>query len=432
MFYFMIRIAFLGILSFVFIEKLELQAQESRLLVVGTQEEFEKALQSSVPDLCIFLKAGIYEGKTQAYTDPSLGNGEDPSKTAQASVGLFLKGRSLELRGEDRRGVVLRTQGGYGIYIESCPRVLLKDMTITGTFRDGDPQATSGAVVVRGSAVEITGCIIEKNEGDYSQTVAGVGGVMGREGALLHIHHNVIRHNSWDGIALYRGASALIHDNHISYGRGAGIGVTWSAQALIYRNVVEHYWKGIGAFGTSSVHVYNNVLRHLVGWGIIASGQSRVECRWNELSHIGNVGIAGWEETAFIRISENILSYCGEQEQWVAPRVGVWLNAVDSIPLLTRNIFIASHSAEIAFGYQEGGLGVVPFTFQRKLELFEEGQNFKYAQLSEMETHLGKKDRGDPSIRDADGSCSDLGIEGGDYGGWWWDPEKSPFEKRVQ
>jgi nitrous oxidase accessory protein NosD len=74
---------------------------------------------------------------------------------------------------------------------------------------------------------------------------------MGREGALLHIHHNVIRHNSWDGIALYRGASALIHDNHISYGRGAGIGVTWSAQALIYRNVVEHYWKGIGAFGTS-------------------------------------------------------------------------------------------------------------------------------------------------------------------------------------
>jgi hypothetical protein len=104
MFYFMIRIAFLGILSFVFIEKLELQAQESRLLVVGTQEEFEKALQSSVPDLCIFLKAGIYEGKTQAYTDPSLGNGEDPSKNSSSECGSFFEREVFGVEGRGSEG----------------------------------------------------------------------------------------------------------------------------------------------------------------------------------------------------------------------------------------------------------------------------------------------------------------------------------------
>ena len=81
--------------------------------------------------------------------------------------------------------------------------------------------------------------------------VVGIGGVFGREGAELFILNNEIVDNGWDGIALYRGATAVIADNIIKKGRGAGIGITWDATALVFRNRISEYWKGIGTFGES-------------------------------------------------------------------------------------------------------------------------------------------------------------------------------------
>jgi hypothetical protein len=109
--------------------------------------------------------------------------------------------------------------------------------------------------------------------------VVGIMGICGREGSQLTIEENEIVRNSWDGIALYRDASAFIERNIIDGvdkargagvggGRGVGIGVTWNATADIRDNVVKRYWKGIGVFVDAWGYVRGNVVEDIVTWGI--------------------------------------------------------------------------------------------------------------------------------------------------------------------
>ena len=92
-----------------------------------------------------------------------------------------------------------------------------------------------------------------------------------------------ITRNSWDGIALYRGARAHIRDNvidgvdkaaggRVGGGRGVGIGLTWDARAVIERNRVTRYWKGIGVFVEADADVRENVVEDILTWGIALWG----------------------------------------------------------------------------------------------------------------------------------------------------------------
>ena len=104
--------------------------------------------------------------------------------------------------------------------------------------------------------------------------------------------------NTWDGVALYRGAIATVSDCHIKDGRGVGIGVTWDASCNAFRNEVTGYWKGIGSFGTSNVTARNNLVHRNLGWGIIATGESNMEATNNVVYHNGNCGIAPVGQTS--------------------------------------------------------------------------------------------------------------------------------------
>ena len=95
-------------------------------------------------------------------------------------------------------------------------------------------------------------CRLANNTEYFDSTVVGIGGVMVREGSEVHVEQCAIINNSWDGVALYRGATATITDCVIDSGRGAGIGVTWDAAAICLRNRISRYWKGIGTFGTAT------------------------------------------------------------------------------------------------------------------------------------------------------------------------------------
>ncbi len=230
------------------------------------------------------LEPGVYNIKSKRYRDETCGNCEEERTAIEASVGLTIAGMGVVLEGVGRspEDVVIHTGAGYGVLFQDCRDCVIRNIKITGGIRDADSRATSGAVVAKRSSVIVEDCLIEENVGDPSvidKTVVGIIGIVGRRGADLTIRRNRIRRNSWDGIALYRGAIAQIEDNIIDGvdlargrtaggGRGVGIGVTWDAKALIRHNLVRRYWKGIGIFVDADCDVQENVVEEMLTWGI--------------------------------------------------------------------------------------------------------------------------------------------------------------------
>jgi nitrous oxidase accessory protein NosD len=236
----------------------------------------------------IVLRASSYILEPAAYTDPSCGNCEDAAEPVPATLGLRLTGRGVSLRGVHRDSVLIVTRAGYGILVEDCTNCVIRGVTITGGTRDEDGRATSAAIVVRRSTVTIEDCVIRDNIGDsatVARTVVGIAGIAGREGSDITLRNCDVLRNSWDGVALYRGARAHIHDNIIdgvdkasgtrmTGGRGTGIGMTWDARAVVERNRVTRYWKGIGVFVEADADIRENIVEDVLTWGIALWGPS--------------------------------------------------------------------------------------------------------------------------------------------------------------
>jgi parallel beta-helix repeat protein len=284
------------------------------------------------------------------------GNCQEARTDVQASYGFIIKDKSLVLIGRDREKTRLITNAGYGFYIENSPNTILTNMTITGGRRDPDGKATDAGVVVRRSRVSLIDVDVRDNDHRVDSIVVGIAGVVGREGAELEINGCRIINNSWDGIALYRGASAKVTDCHIEGGRGVGIGVTWDATCVVYRNEVVDYWKGIGAFGSSWVIVRNNLVRDCLGWGIIATGQSFMDIANNVVHHNGNCGIAPWSTESWGRIVNNIVAENGWRDHWVCPCVGIWNYGDWAKWRFSHNIVWGNESGEYEGIWDQKGL----------------------------------------------------------------------------
>jgi hypothetical protein len=239
----------------------------------------------------IELAPGVYDLAPQGYWEETCGNCEAESTRVHATVGLRVTGKNVRIVGpRDRvsnndpmhRSAVIRTHAGYGILFENCQDCALWGVTVTEGKRDTSQNATDAAIVVKESTVAIEACTLENNIGDstlVAHTKAGIMGIAGREGSHIQATGNRILRNSWDGIALYRQASATIEGNvidgvdlargtRIGGGRGVGIGVTWNATANIRGNLVKRYWKGIGAFMDAQVTVEDNVVEQVATWGL--------------------------------------------------------------------------------------------------------------------------------------------------------------------
>lgn len=405
----------------------------------------------------IILRPGVYEGTTETLTEPVAGNSLEPLTKVQFTAGFHIGGttaetegeetpplRTLVIRGTNREKVVLKTNAGYGVYIENYPHVRIENLTITGGKRDADGAATSGAIVVRHSYVEVSGVNIVDNTDYIEKNIVGIIGIAGREGAILSIHDNVIHNNSWDGIALYRGATALIFDNHISIGRGAGIGITWDSKAIVYRNLITGYWKGIGTFGESWAAVRNNIVYRVLGWGIIASGDSTMECMNNLVAFNGNVGVAAWNENVRMKIVNNVILGNGTEDQWVAPLVGIWSNAKpENVVIKNNDVWMNAQGNYLGIDDltgKDGNISIDPgiLGLDRLGEMLDPitirppkdsagiavpGPTVKEIMMGLMPEELFRTlsldtgspliDAGDPMIIDPDGTVSDLGPTGG-------------------
>ncbi len=376
------------------------------VLTVGSASVFadlQTAIDSAATNDTIYLAPGIYAATPESFVEELCGNCENHQTSVQATRGFYIHDKAVSIVGLDRDSVILQTNAGYGIFFENSYGSLVKHLTITGGVRDVDGAATDAAIVARNARLTVTECTIRDNTNRPDSIVVGIGGVFGRENAKLFIIGNLIENNSWDGIALYRGATAIIMDNEIIKGRGAGIGITWDAVATVYRNRISEYWKGIGTFGASRAIVRNNAVFENLGWGIIATGTSYMDCANNVIYHNGNCGFGLWSDEATGRITNCIITDNGWREMWVCPPVGVWNNGHPLLFPFTYNV---------VWGNKDGAFSGMPDLID-----VDGNQAIDPGFVGEHEFRVPPEspliDAGNPDLTDPDGTRSDIGLFGG-------------------
>jgi len=257
----------------------------------------------------VTLESGDYRLEPVAFVDSACGNCGDPTERVPATVGLRVRGEGVELVGTSAEEVALHTSAGYGVFFDGCRHCRLAGVTVTGGVRDADQRATDAAVVVRDGSVIVEDCWLRDNLGDSAivhAAVAGIAGVVVREGARATIRRCRVERNSWDGIAAYRGAELTAEDNvidgvdaahgaDVGGGRGTGIALTWDARGVVRHNLVTRYWKGIGVFGDAHADVEENVVEDLLTWGIAywggEAGRPTARIRDNVIFETGACGV---------------------------------------------------------------------------------------------------------------------------------------------
>lgn len=374
---------------------------------VGSKDEPLRDLQYAFDQAkdgdTIFIFPGTYEAKPEEYIEELCGNCQEHKTRVTATRGFIIQNKGLNIIGSGKDNTILVTSAGYGVLFEQSRNSFITKLKITGGKRDPDGNATDAGIVTKFSTVTIKDLEVSDNTHRLDGVVVGIGGVFGRENSEMHILNCRIQNNGWDGVALYRGATAYIADNVICDGRGAGIGITWDAVATVYWNEISGYWKGIGTFGNSKAVVRNNLVRENLGWGIIATGTSFMDASNNIITRNGNCGFAVWSAECKGVCTNNIITDNGWRKEWVCPCVGVWATDINPNFLITYNDVWNNSAGNYKDmpdqTEQNGNLSVDP--------LFESPRDFHFKPGSPL------IDKGNPLLTDPDGSMSDLGIYGG-------------------
>ena len=353
----------------------------------------------------IIIAPGKYISKAYSLAETLCGNCEKQKTPVKASRGFLVHGKGLIILGGGVDSTILITDAGYGVFFQNSHDSEIRNVKITGGVRDIDGSATDAGIVAQWSRVTIRNCLIADNTNRPDSIIVGIGGIMGREGAELFITDCRIENNTWDGIALYRGATAYIADNIINGGRGAGIGITWDADAVVIRNKVSNYWKGIGSFGDTHVICANNSVFDNLGWGIIATGTSYMDVTNNVVFHNGNCGMAIWGDDVRGRFSNNIVANNGLRDQWVCPCVGIWNYGT---------LFGFDISYNDVWNNKAGEYGDMPDYSERNGNL-KIDPKFDSLDVFILSPDSPLIDKGNPLLTDPDGTPSDIGIGGGPH-----------------
>ncbi len=301
-------------------------SSQNKTIEVRYGDNIQDVINKSLDGDTILIYEGDYRAVPQSFVEFECGNCIDSSTEVTATYGFIVDGKSLTIIGKNPFKTRIITNAGYGFLFLNSKNSTIANLTITGGKRDRDPNATDGGIVVKKSVLKIKNVNIKDNDNTLPDIIVGICGIVGRENSEIIVEKCVIRNNSWDGIALYRGSKAIIIDNIIEQGRGVGIGITWDSKAIVYNNSVSYYWKGIGTFGKAYANVQNNLVFENLGWGVVISGASYMELFNNVIDKNGNCGVALWDSSAQGKIYNNIISNNGWRDEWVCPQVGFWMN----------------------------------------------------------------------------------------------------------
>jgi hypothetical protein len=408
----------------------------------GTQDDPYRDLQFAIdqsPDGAeLHIAAGTYTATPQPYADPGCGNCNDTdfAKGSDATRGFYVHKKALHFMGAGAQETVLVTGAGYGLLFEDAGVSSVADLKVTGGKRDADGKATDAGIVVIGTDLTVDRVAVVENDDLYTgplpDPIVGVGGIFGREGSILTIRHSVIEDNSWDGIALYRGYPGQANTGPVATvencrigctsqcvskrGRGAGIGVTWDSRMTAVSNVIHHYWKGIGSFGTSEAYIYNNLVVDQVGWGIIAAQQSQMVALNNVVTRNGTCGMAAWDYTARGSFTNNIVYKNGTSpDEWVGKKTGIWLNAPAPFFKLQYNLVFDNADFDVCKGGYPNEDPCIAIDFAGVDGNLNEDPLF--SGLNDFHLMPGSPaiDAGFPDFKDLDASVSDMGVFGGPW-----------------
>ena len=409
------RLLILLVFLLISITNLSAQAQRTwyvdvlkdKIIGNGTKEspfrDLQYAFDQAKEGDTIFIFPGTYESKSEEYIEELCGNCQEHKTKVNATRGFLIQNKGLNIIGSGKELTILVTNAGYGVLFENSRNSSITQLKITGGKRDPDGNATDAGIVTKFSTVIVKDVEISDNTHRIDGVVVGVGGIFGRENSEIFILNSRIQNNGWDGIALYRGATAYITDNIICDGRGAGIGITWDATATVYRNQISGYWKGIGTFGNSRAVVRNNLVFDNLGWGMIATGTSYMDVSNNIIIHNGNCGFAIWSAECKGVCTNNIITENGWRKEWVCPCVGIWATDINPNFSISYNDVWNNNAGNYKdlpdLTEQNGNLSVDP--------LFENQTDFYLKPNSPL------IDKGNPLLTDPDGSVSDIGIYGG-------------------
>ena len=395
----------------------------------------EDAIGAAGDGATIHIGEGRFVAPAMPFTDPTRGNCDaDNFREDNAStVGYRVRCKALTLLGASRERTVLVTGAGYGLLFEEAGSSRVEQLRVTGGVRGPAQGATEGAIVARNTNLSVIDVDVVENDDLYSgepDPVVGLIGIVGREGANLTVEGCRILDNSWDGIALYQGdpdvsgsePRAIVRDTEVGCtgtastcinrrGRGVGIGTTCGAHMEIERAVVYGFWKGISAFAGSDVQVVNSVVRGQATWGITVGSRARIEVINSVVADNGEAGLSISSSTGFARYVNNLVVGNGRaSREQILKRAGFWSIVNDpSLWELEHNAFFGNMTETACFGGEGGGADCTPLTLSDTNVLADPMVDADYVPGADSPLI----DAGDDTIRDGDGSVSDIGLYGG-------------------
>ncbi len=308
-----------------------------RYVTVGDAKALQELFKNPVDSIDINLVTGEYDFRTLAGKENTCANCEIMNTQVHYTYGLHIRGNYVRISAKTGAEVLFKTNSGYGIYVDGVKNFQLENLAITAGKRDTSEKASSAAIVIKNSIANLRQITIYDNIGDstiLAKNTVGIIGICGREGADISIENCYIRRNSWDGIALYRDATARIYSSVIDGvdkakateaggGRGVGIGVTHSAKAEIRNNLIRNYWKGIGVFADAQAIIQFNIIEDILAWGIAlweaGDGRANAVIHGNVIMETGACGVsisAGANSAAISTLSENLIIHTAQNPKY--------------------------------------------------------------------------------------------------------------------
>ena len=391
--------------------------------------DLQHAMDLAPDGSIIKLLPGIHTAHPEPYTDPSCGNCEPNStKTPRATVGFRIKDKSLKILGSGADSTILKTNSGYGLYVNNSCESELSELTITGGVRDIDPDASDGAVVVRESRLIIQNLIISNNNGllPAPNYYPGIAGIVARERSDLVIINTKIANNSWDGVAVYNSGKIRLYNSVIKEGYGVGVGTTGSAKSIIINNNISNYWKGIGAFADSEVIAYNNTIHHNLGWGMYAGTTGKIDYSNNTVAYNDMNGVTLSQVNNGI-FQNNLIAFNGLYREKRYPensfggRSGLRLYTQESQWQIRYNVLYGNRLSN----WIRHDNNFLPENQWQSGNLSEDPKLVsEFNLIPQSESSI--QDKGNPELLDPNGTRSDIGATGGPYAN-----SNSPFPPEI-
>ncbi len=258
------------------------------------------------------IEAGTYELTPIVEADTSCAtclDSEVATVLPTYTRGLRVSGKGIAIHGAGAEKTILRTGSGVGIFFDGCEDCSVEGITVTGGERDTDRRALDAAVVVRNGRVTLKDCVLGDNIGRdriVLSTVAGICGVAVREGGVARVEGCRISRNSWDGIAVLRGASAVVEGSlvdgvdrsplaQVGGGRSTGVNVAWDGAATLRGNLIRRSETGVSASGDARLVMSENVVEDVGSYGLgVRSGdvgRPSIDVEGNAFFRVGGCGV---------------------------------------------------------------------------------------------------------------------------------------------